>query len=174
MIVCPDCGFENIDGADVCEGCQQPLLAAGAISPTTDLEESILHDRIDTLLSGEPLCVQSHNPVSGVLEHMVEQSVGCVVVLDGDDMVGIFTEHDALMRLNTDASQLSDRPISEFMTPNPESLEAHDKIAFALQRMDAGRYRHIPVLSDGRLCGLLSVRDVLRYITENAIDEAGC
>lgn len=172
MIVCPDCGFGNIDGADVCEACLQPLVAASAPAPTTDLEASILHDRIDMLVSGEPLSVQSRTRVSDVLEHMVEQSVGCVVVFDGDDMVGIFTEHDALMRLNTGAAQFSDRPISEFMTPNPESLEVHDKIAFALQRMDAGRYRHIPVLSDGRLCGLLSVRDVLRYITENAIDEA--
>ena len=49
MIVCPDCGFENIDGADLCETCQQPLAPLNAPTPTTDIEKSIFHDRIRSL-----------------------------------------------------------------------------------------------------------------------------
>lgn len=169
MIVCPDCGFDNIDGADLCETCQQPLAPLSAPTPSTDIEESIFHDRIGSLARRDPLCVDSATRVAEVLKRMATERVGCVIVLEAGEMVGIFSERDALMRLNTKAAAYADRPISEFMTPNPESLEVEDKIAFALHRMDLGNYRHIPLLSQGRLCGVISVRDVLRYITDNAI-----
>jgi len=170
MIVCPDCGIDNIDGADLCEGCQQPLAASNALTPKSDVEESIFHDRIRVLARHGPLCVESGTRVAEVLERMVERAVGCVIVLEAGETVGIFSERDAMLRLNTDAAALADRPISEFMTPNPEGLDMDDKIAFALHRMDAGNYRHIPIYSQGRLCSIISVRDILRYITENAID----
>jgi CBS domain-containing protein len=52
------------------------------------------------------------------------------------------------------------------MTANPVTLEANDKIAFALQKMDVGGYRHIPILFNGKLAGVISIRDILRYLTE--------
>ena len=170
MIVCPDCGFENIDGADLCETCQQPLDPLNVPTPTSDIEKSIFHDRIRSLARHGPMCVESRTRVAEVLERMVERAVGCVIVLEAGETVGIFSERDALLRLNTNAAAFAGRPISEFMTPNPEGLDMDDKIAFALHRMDAGNYRHIPIYSQGHLCSVISVRDILRYITENAID----
>ena len=91
-----------------------------------------------------------------------------MLITKDDDLLGIFTERDVLMRLNVDADQLSDRPISDFMTPNPNAGD-HDKIAFALQKMDVGGYRHIPILTDGRLTGVISLRDVLKYISDQLL-----
>ncbi len=51
------------------------------------------------------------------------------------------------------------------MTRSVETLELDDRIAFALHKMDVGGYRHIPVLRDGRVTGIISVRDILNYIT---------
>ena len=53
------------------------------------------------------------------------------------------------------------------MTPGPETINHDDPIAFALHRMDIGGYRHIPVLTNGQPTGIISVRDILRYITED-------
>ena len=80
-----------------------------------------------------------------------------------------YEDHDTLtvLKLNADAAELRDRPVSEFMTPNPETLQDSAKIAFAVQRMDLGGYRHVPIVSEeGNLHGIISVRDILRYLTE--------
>ena len=53
------------------------------------------------------------------------------------------------------------------MTHKPETLKATDKIAFALHKMDLGGYRHIPILSEGKVTGVISIRDILRYMTKN-------
>ncbi len=166
MIICPDCGFENIEGIDACEQCQQPLTNLGWRMRNSSVEASLFRDRISALSPKRPATVSPTTAVGSVLEKMAGDSIGCVVVVEGDSVVGIFSERDALLRLNIEASQLAQRPIRDFMTPQPEMLEADDKIAFALHRMDVGGYRHVPILTDGKLEGVISVRDILRYLTQ--------
>ena len=103
--------------------------------------------------------------VGEVLRKMVDERIGCVMVLDKGKLAGIFSERDALMKLNTDAAKFLKRPISQFMTPDPVTLETNDKIAYALHKMNIGGYRHIPVIDRGRPVGMVSVRDMLRHIT---------
>ena len=59
----------------------------------------------------------------------------------------------------------STTPVREFMTPNPECVQATDTLAIALHKMDVGEYRHLPVLDEGKPVGMMSVRDMLRHIT---------
>jgi CBS domain-containing protein len=167
MIVCPDCGHENIAGADTCEECQQPLSPFGRQAPRSDIERGLLEDSIEVLTPKRPLTVSPDTPVGDVLQTLVQKSIGCVLVVEKDEVIGIFSERDALMRLNVDAADLFENPVSQFMTPSPETLQASDKIAFALHKMDLGGYRHIPILKDGKVNGVISVRDILRYMTRN-------
>ena len=98
---------------------------------------------------------------------LVNKGIGCVVVVRDEQVVGIFSERDALLRLSTKAAELKSRPVSEFMTPNPRMLDTEAKIAFAVQRMDLGGYRHVPIVDhSGELCGIVSARDILRYLTD--------
>ena len=113
--------------------------------------------------------VEPGAPVSLVLQLLVAHAVGCAVVVEDGEPVGIFSERDALLRLNVDAAEHGDRPISDFMTPNPQTLDIENKIAFALQRMDAGGYRHVPIMTDGVVSGIISVRDVLNYLSEKLV-----
>ena len=55
------------------------------------------------------------------------------------------------------------------MTTSPKTLEATDKIAFALHRMDLGGFRHIPVVSGGKPIGIISIREILRYISDRLV-----
>ena len=57
------------------------------------------------------------------------------------------------------------RPAAEFMTANPESVTADDTLAKALHKMDVGRYRHLPVIDDGKPVGIIAVQDLVRHIT---------
>lgn len=169
MVNCPFCGHENIDGEDSCEQCQQPLEFLSKPQPGTGLERSLLKDRVFALAPRQPITVSPETPVRDVLDMLVAHSIGCVVITEGDMPVGIFSERDALHRLNIDAASMGDAPISSFMTANPETVESDARIAFALHKMDIGGYRHMPVTSEGRVVGVISIRDVLDYITANLL-----
>lgn len=167
IVSCPYCDADNIEGIDECEACGQPLSDMHLHVPASAVERALLKDRVGSLGPREPLPVPASAPVGEVLQKMVAGRVGCVVVVDKNRPVGIFTERDALMKLNTDIAQLRSRPVSEFMTVNPESLQTNAKVAFAVQRMDLGGFRHVPIVSEeGQLQGIISVRDILRYLTD--------
>lgn len=166
MIICPYCETENIEGADFCGECHQPLTELGVRVPGSSVEADLMRDRIERLWPKSPSTAPPEMPVRQVLKKMVDEVIGCVMVVDKGQLVGIFSERDALMKLNVDAAKFMDRPISQFMTPRPVTLETSDKIAFALHKMNLGGYRHLPILFDGKLAGVVSIRDILRYLTE--------
>ena len=166
MAVCPDCGFENIQGADVCESCGQSLTALSKPQAHTPLSQSIIGEQIEKLTPVPPVTVAPDTPVGEVLNLMVDKHIGCVLVVEKDCLIGIFSERDALLRLNTEANNQRNEPISNFMTESPGTLEMHDKIAFAIHKMAVGGYRHVPIMAEGRPTGIISIRDILRYTTE--------
>lgn len=167
MILCPYCDAENIEGADVCDQCQSPLTDLSLRAPASDVERGLLRDRIESLSPKKPLTVSPDATVSEVLGIMLKRGIGCMMVVEGDRLLGIFSERDALMRVNVDAAKFASRPVSEVMTVNPATLRTRDKIAFALHRMNVGGFRHVPILDEiDRLVGIISVRDILRYLTE--------
>jgi len=166
MIICPSCHAENIEGADECGGCNQPLTELSIRVPATSVEADLLRDRIERLWPKTPSTVPPDMPVGQVLKKMVDERIGCVMIVDQGQLVGIFSERDALMKLNVDAAKFMQKPISQFMTQRPVTLETSDKIAFALHKMNVGGYRHLPILFNGKLAGVISIRDILRYLTE--------
>ena len=172
MILCPFCGHRNIDGADVCDDCQEPLSFLSKPTPHNELERSVLNARVFMLAPRRPIVVSPETTVCEVLDLLVTHSIGCVVIVEQDQIVGIFSERDALNRLGTDISQHEDRPIREYMTSEVETIDRETKLAFALQKMDTGGYRHLPVTEDGRICGVISIRDVLDYVTANLLATA--
>jgi len=167
MVICPFCKEENIDGADECEQCHQPIEFLTKPRASSSIEHSLIKDRVYMLAPPKPVAVDDEMPVGDVLRLMVDRAIGCVLIVRGDEMVGIFTERDALLRLNVDAASCAGRPVRDFMTPSPDTIEMDAPIAFALHKMDVGGYRHIPVTTGGRPSGIISVRDILRYMTED-------
>jgi CBS domain-containing protein len=166
MIVCPYCNTENYDGVDLCSDCGQPLNDRYLPPPATAVEKGLLQDRVSVLAPKPPRTVPSSTPVAEVLKLMVDQKIGCVIVADGNKPLGIFSERDALRKLNVQASELGSQPVSQFMTANPQTLVANAKIAYAVQRMDLGGYRHLPIVDDqGDLLGIISARDIINYLT---------
>jgi CBS domain-containing protein len=167
MVLCRHCRTPNIDGAEDCENCGQPLADTHLPPPQNEASRRLLSDRVETLSPRNPITVASATPVGDVLRLMVERKVGCVLVADGAKPLGIFSERDALRKIGDQAGQLSSRPVNEFMTAKPETLMADAKIAFAVQRMDLGGFRHLPIVDrGGELIGVISARDILRYLTD--------
>ena len=166
MIPCPYCDQEVIPGADECDACGQPLTEFHLPVPATPVERALLSDRVALFQGRKPLYVSPTMPVREVLRLLVDNKVGCVLVLQDEKLVGIFTERDVLLKIGERAVTLGDRPVSDFMTPSVQTLPPTAKIAFAVHRMDLGGYRHVPIEGgDGRPAGIFSVRDILMYLT---------
>jgi len=166
MAKCPACGEANLDGADVCQSCGVSLDFLSQPRSGSEVEHSVLTDRVYMLGPSPPRTVGPDMPVADVLAILVERSIGCVAVVEGTSVIGIFTEWDALNRLGTQAGDLAERPIREFMTTPAETVDSDARIAFALSKMDLGGYRHLPVLREGRISGIISIRDILRYLSD--------
>jgi CBS domain-containing protein len=133
----------------------------------SEVERSLLHDKVVLLLPRKPIVVEPSLTVREVLELLVQRSIGCVLVVEEGRLAGIFTERDAVVRVGSAIEDCRDRPVGEFMTTNPETVDADAQIAYALQKMDAGGYRHLPVMSGGRVVGVISIRDILQYLAKH-------
>jgi CBS domain-containing protein len=128
------------------------------------LGEVVLSAPIRELEPPAAVFVAESASIESVIKLMLEQGLGAVLVQREGRTVGIFTERDVLRRVVSCAVG-QDRPVSEVMTPDPESLHADDGVAFALNRMIVGGFRHIPIVDDrGAPVAMLSQRDVVAFI----------
>lgn len=92
---------------------------------------------------------------------MREARVGGLMVVDGDRLVGVFTERDALFRVVADGRDANVTRLADVMTRDPQTIHPDARFAQALELMHEGRFRHVPVVEDGRLVGMVSARDAL-------------
>lgn len=166
LIPCPYCGHEVIPGSDECDACGQPLTDQHLPVPATVVERQLLSDRLTAIGHRPALCVPPTISVRDVVRMLVDNRVGCVLVLDQGNLAGIFTERDVLMKIGEKYAEWADRPVSDFMTSKVQSLSVTNKLAFALHRMDLGQFRHVPIVDEqNHPVGIISVRDVLQYLT---------
>jgi len=95
------------------------------------------------------------------------EGVGCLLVVDGGELAGIFTERDLLKKVLAPSRSL-DGPVSAAMTANPVSANILDSIRTAVERMQTGGYRHIPVVDEAnRPLGVLSAKRIVSYLVEH-------
>ena len=92
---------------------------------------------------------------------MAQRRVGSALIVEGERLLGIFTERDIVKALSQD-SQAVQQAIGHWMTRDPQSISPDVSLEEALQRMVEGNFRHLPVLEEGRLVGMLSMRDISR------------
>jgi CBS domain-containing protein len=130
------------------------------------LGEGILGCAIRALDPRPAVCIPETTPIRDALGLMAGQSIGAVLVEQGGKAIGIFTERDVLRRVVLSGCDTS-RPVGDVMTRDPETLGPDDGIAFALNKMIVGGYRHVPIVDEGgRPLAVLSLREVVHFIVE--------
>jgi len=126
------------------------------------LDQSRIREPLRLLGPRKPLCLSPDATLADAVRLMREHHVGCVLAVEHDRLVGILTERDLLLKLET--IDLS-RTVRELMTPDPEVLQPDDPIVYALHRMAVGGFRHVPLVDDaGRPVGILSVKELVHYV----------
>jgi CBS domain-containing protein len=165
-MLCPHCGHDNIAGADDCANCKNDLtyLDQGMVIAGSPVERALVENTIRVLQPPEPITVAPDTPLHEAIQTLIDKKIGCVLVVDGGDLLGIFTERDVLMNIAGREGEFANDAVREWMTPNPETVAEDDSIAFAIHKMDIGGYRHLPVMESGQPVGIISVRDVVRYL----------
>jgi CBS domain-containing protein len=167
-MICPSCGFDNIEGVDRCDNCMKPLRDLDVPRPDASrgLVRSVMEDDLSHLDHEETLVAKPADRVSEVVRRMKETNATCALVLEENRLTGIFTEHDVLIRLAGMGRDVLDAPLSDLMTPNPEALRETDSVAAALNKMAMGRYRNVPVIKSDGHYAVTSIRHVLKYIAQ--------
>ena len=128
---------------------------------------------VSELVQGQELAqLTSDNTIREAARYMVEHGVGSVLVMEQGALRGIFTERDALRifvatRRNPDYTRLA-----EVMTGAPQTLPSDATPQDAARRMAAGKFRHLPVVDDGTLVGIISIGDVVKRRIEETEFEA--
>ena len=113
--------------------------------------------------------------VGKVVDLMRRKKVSAVLVVQRrggrDRLVGIFTERDLVDRALA-ARGWQRAPVTRYMTPRPETLRGKDPVAYAINKMSVGRFRHVPIVDgDGAPAGMISARDVADFIVELCPEE---
>jgi CBS domain-containing protein len=100
-------------------------------------------------------------PVTDVLTKLAEHNVGALVVVRGEDVVGIVSERDIVRRLNDAGAEMLDHLVDSIMTVSVLTTQPDASVDSVAQTMTEQRIRHLPVVDNGRLAGVISVGDVV-------------
>src|SRR5215472_12737870 len=111
------------------------------------------------LMSTRVATTTPDTPVSVAAASMVEANVGSAVVMQGRFLVGILTERDVL-RAAASGHDLSVSSVSEWMTPDPQSVSPDTSAEEAAQIMLLHGFRHLPIVEGRTVCGVVSLRDL--------------
>jgi CBS domain-containing protein len=121
--------------------------------------------RIADVMSLRVLTVGPDETVQLAIARMLEENVGSVAVCEGNNLVGIFTERD-VMRLAGENSELQELRVGDVMTRRVLTVGPDDDILAAGALMAERRIRHLPVVQDGMVMGIVGLRDVTRSLLE--------
>ena len=117
-------------------------------------------------MSRELLRAAPDQSIAEAARDMVARGVGAVLVMDGDRLDGILTERDILKAVAMGLKE--DVRVRDWMTRNPETIEASDSTGHAAALMIHGGFRHLPVLDGGEIVGIVSIRDLMRVTLDDS------
>ena len=139
--------------------------ADGSQGPKSQLRAILRSEKLRYVMRKSPFTVSTGSPVREAIEGIRSRTTGYALVLSGNALAGIFTERDYLDKI-ADQDVSLDRPVDEFMSKEPKILGPDDSVADALSLIVDGGYRHVPIVEQGEVQGVLSALDIVKYIAE--------
>ena len=126
---------------------------------------------VETILRNKGSWVATIRPdatIAEAVEMLNRERIGALVVSeDSDSIDGVLSERDIVIALNEYGAALLSLPVDEIMTHSVVTCDPADTVQDLMAEMTSRRFRHVPVLRDGRLCGIVSIGDLVK----NRLDE---
>ena len=121
--------------------------------------------KVSDIFSHKGRKITSVTPEITVLEAlkiMSDQNIGSIMVMDGDDYLGIMTERDYARKVILKGKSSTDTKVSEIMSEDLPRVNPNDTVEYCMQLMSDKNIRYLPVFESGRLCGIISINDLVR------------
>jgi CBS domain-containing protein len=128
---------------------------------------------LDIMRHGFLFMVQRNATVAEAVRVMSTHNVGIVNVLDGDRLIGLFSERDVVRRVVDRGLDPAATRVGDVMTTEIVVADADEDYQSAMRKMDQANIRHLPVVSSGRLVSMISIRDLMRVYIEDKGEEIG-
>jgi len=125
----------------------------------TDTVGALMRDKASALHSIEPTAT-----VLDAISLMAERNIGSLPVMQGSRLVGMLTERDYTRKVILMGRKSRDTQVSEIMTRDPMTVSPDDTVNDCMEIMTEKRVRHLPVVEDGKLIGILSIGDLVKWI----------
>ena len=121
--------------------------------------------------SSEVFSVGPKDSVRLAIEIMATRHVGALLVMQQSKLLGIISERDYARKVILKNRNSLDTPVEDIMTVEPVSVTTADTVHRCMQLMTQGRFRHLPVLEDGRLAGVLSIGDLVKAVMQEQSEQ---
>jgi len=122
---------------------------------------------VHQILNTKPTQIFSVTPSTSVLDAlklMTEKNISALLIMEHDELLGIFTERDYARKIILHGKSSIDTPISEAMTTNPITVKPTDSIELCMELMTEKHIRHLPVATADQVVGMVSIGDVVKFI----------
>lgn len=129
---------------------------------------SRVHEILD---EREIFSVEGHESVADVARKMTDLHVGAILVLNGGQLSGVFSERDLMKRVVVERRDPTSTPVSEVMTTSVVTIDQQATVDEAMEAMQNHNCRHLPVTCGQRVVGFLSMRDLMGYELERRTEE---
>lgn len=128
---------------------------------------SILKDK-----GGEIIAASRSQTVAEVVALLCTHRIGAVIVMEDGDVAGVLSERDIVRGLNEEGAAILQRTAGEIMTTEVITVAPSESVTAALSRMTRRRIRHLPVLDEGEVRGVVSIGDLVKARIDEAVREA--
>lgn len=115
---------------------------------------------------GEVFAVTAKATVTEAVHLMNEKNIGAVAIMEGDELLGIFTERDVLRRVIDGGLNADTTPVSEVMTKQLAFVRPESSVGEAMAVVNAKGCRHLPVMEGSKLVGIISTRDLINAVLD--------
>src|SRR5438309_11104496 len=120
----------------------------------------------------KPVMIDVGQTVAEALSLMQTKQFGCLLVTRGSALAGILTARDSVAKALGEGRDLARIPVTEIMTPDPITLQPDDSVAFVMNAMHVGGYRHVPIVDErNQPLAVVSVKDIIAFIVESFPEE---
>ena len=128
-------------------------------------------DLIGAKTDASRYAVRANETVYRAIRLMADRRIGAVLIVDKGIVIGIFTERDYIMRVEVEGRAAKETTVREVMTDKMYTVTSETSIEQCLGLMDLRHIRHLPIVEEGRLMGIISMRDAIAEVLKDREDE---
>jgi CBS domain-containing protein len=165
---CPSCGTQNLEGTDECANCGADLRTVDLPTPASQIEQTVMQLPLTALKMSAVHAVPPETTMEVAVQTLVRQHIDLLEVVENGRLIGVLSVRDVVMRVGANYPEKLKLTVRQFMTAHPETLPPDAPITFAINKMDDGGYRHVPVVQGERMLGVVSASDVIAYIQKHS------